>query len=190
MKLNDLSDMTGKVLHALRRIGSGSRVRIAEVSGLTPQQVSGCLSRLDGFGLIEPPLEKGQGWSINSAGLALFAGLPQPEPLPVAEPEPEPPDGPDAESDEDEDDDEENALREAEAVVTDLLARKVDETLSADILLAMEIENDLHAVRCRLLAPVVPAHAARVYREIVAVMPSSIVRALEPITSLIGAHEA
>lgn len=190
MTLRDISEMQRKVLQALRVLGAGTRVTIAEKTELTPQQVSGCLSRLEGYGLIDAPDAAGQGWAINADGLALFAGLEAPtaesEPDPVAAAE----DETNPAADDMDDADGPDALEMESDVVTAILHQKVDRVLAADILNAAQVEHDLFVVRSRLRAPVVPARAGRIYREIVEALPVSLVAALQPITRLIEAHES
>ena len=55
---------------------------------------------------------------------------------------------------------------------------------------AMEIELALDRVRSLLRAPRIPSHSARVYREVVAVLPSVLREALAPITALVGLENA
>lgn len=189
MKLQNISEMQRKVLQALRVLGAGTRVTIAEKAELSPQQVSGCLSRLEGYGLIDAPDEPGQGWTINADGLALFAGL---EPPPAAsEPEPDQvASAEDATNPTTADADGPDALEMESDIVTTILSQKVDRVLAADILNAAQVEHDLFVVRSRLRAPVVPARAGRIYREILEALPCSLVAALQPITRLIESSES
>lgn len=187
MRLQDISEMQRKVLKALRVLGAGTRVTIAEKTELSPQQVSGCLSRLEGYGLIDAPDEPGQGWAINANGLALFAGL---EP-PPAEPESDQvASAEDATNPTADDADGPDALEMESDIVITLLSQKADRVLAADILNAAQVEHDLFVVRSRLRAPVVPACAGRIYREILEALPCSLVAALQPITRLIESSES
>ncbi len=52
-------------------------------------------------------------------------------------------------------------------------------------MLAMELEVALDDLRRRLRAPIIPARAARVYREVLAVLPPIVQDALEPLTALV-----
>ena len=60
--------------------------------------------------------------------------------------------------------------------------------ITADLLAAMEIEVALDHVRTKLRSSAIPARAQRVYREVLNVLPPTLVEVLEPITTLVAAH--
>lgn len=176
MKLSDLSDINRRILVVLKDIHCGGRRHIAELAGLQPNQVSPALNRLEVMGFIDHPAGPGMGWTITETGYALFgvrppfAAEPEPDTEPVpfpdlcgpefATPEPEP------------------------APIPALL----DADKSAAIMAAMEIELALEQVRGKLRAPMIPARAARVYRELLEALPQVLVDALNPITTVVDAN--
>jgi len=180
MKLSDLSDINRRILVVLKDIHCASRRHIAELTGLHPNQISPALNRLEGMGFIDRPEAPGTGWTMNGTGYALFgmtfSRLPfaiEPEPeteqaaswideLPTSKPKPEP---------------------EPEPVSGPYSPSK-----SAEIMTAMEIELALEQVRGRLTTPIIPAIAARVYREILSALPKVLVETLAPITAVVDGH--
>lgn len=66
--------------------------------------------------------------------------------------------------------------------------RATPDQIAADLLAAMEIEVALDHVRSKLRSTPIPARAQRVYREVLAVLPPTLVEALDPITTLVAAH--
>ena len=188
LKLEDLGINSRDVLRALADQPANRR-RLADKTGLSVTQISRTLNRLSVFGLINHPVAAGDGWSLNAVGYALL-GVTAPEPVsPVAEPDDEyqePPAEPPA------------AEREAIAPAAAIAAIAADpyspatpgdtDRIAADLLAAMEIEVALDHVRSKLRSAAIPARAQRVYREVLNVLPPTLVEALEPITTLVAAH--
>lgn len=182
MTLSDLSDNNRRILALLKDIHTAGRRHIADLTGLEPNQVSSALNRLESMGYIDKPDGPGRGWTMSESGYALF-GL---RPGVVAEPETE-------RADSWIDDIPTIKIRfpiskpkqkpEPEPVAGPYPAGK-----SAEIMAAMEIDLALEQVRGRLTAPLIPARAARVYREILAALPPVLAEALAPITALVEAQ--
>lgn len=174
MKLTELSDINRRVLLAMYTHGAMTRQHIAQVSGLSPQQASGGLTRLDSMGLVDPPDQPGQGWTITAKGRAmLFDALPKAGEPPAPEPEP----GLDSESESEPEPDQEFEIESESG------PEVVSNAIAAELLQAMEIEVSLDQVRTLLRAPKIPAQSSRVYREIVTALPKPLVDALAPITA-------
>jgi len=189
LKLEDLGINSRDVLRALADQPANRR-RLADKTGLSVTQISRTLNRLSVFGLINHPVAAGDGWSLNAVGYALL-GVTAPEPVsPVAEPDDEPPESPAAEA--------EAADTDAVAPAAAIAAIAADpyspatpgdtDRIAADLLAAMEIEVALDHVRSKLRSAAIPARAQRVYREVLNVLPPTLVEALEPITTLVAAH--
>lgn len=162
MKLTDLSDHHRRILALLKDIHVAGRRHISDLTGLTPSQISPALTRLEAMGYIEKPDTPGRGWTLNESGYALFGLRP-----PVVDPEPKP---------------------ESEPELVAPVAGPYEPGKSADIIQAMEIELALEQVHGRLTAPIIPARAARVYRNILADLPPALVDVLAPITAMVEAH--
>jgi len=197
MKLSDLSPLMRSTLICLRDRITATRGEISDHIGLSRGQVSGALSRLECYGYVKMPDERGNGWTITASGRALFT-IPPPD---GAEPDhasacamtvgdddagipPEAPD-PDFTFADGGDDD---AWMPAEDLMTH--APKIAAPdLSNEIMQAMRIEMDLAHIRARLQAPPLPARASRIYHHLVEALPQSIIDVLQPITALVDAHE-
>lgn len=182
MKLSDLSDNNRRILVGLKDIHCASRRHIAELTGLHPNQISPALNRLEGMGFIDRPEAPGTGWTMNGTGYALFGLAP-----PVVE----------AEANETMPSSPMTAEEFSAASGIPILepetkpapvAGPYPPSKSAEIMTAMEIELALEQVRGRLTAPIIPAIAARVYREILLALPKVLVDTLAPITAVVDGH--
>lgn len=58
--------------------------------------------------------------------------------------------------------------------------------IARELLQAMELEVAMEEVRRRLRAPIIPARTARVYRELLVMLPPAVRDALAPMTALLG----
>jgi DNA-binding transcriptional ArsR family regulator len=191
MKLTDLSPLMRSTLICLRDRITATRGEISDHIGLSRGQVSGALSRLECYGYVKMPEERGEGWTITKAGLALFtitppdgeacamtegdddAGIPPEEPAP---------DFTFADGGDD------DAWMPAEDLMTH--APKIAAPdLANEIITAMKLELDMERVIVRLKAPIIPARASRIYHNLVAALPESIIEALAPITDIVKAYE-
>lgn len=197
MTFSDLSPIMRSTLKALHDRITATRGEIANMTLLDRSQISGALSRLECYGYVKMPEERGNGWTITPKGRALFTihqtdGA-EPDPCPasaMAEGDddagisPEEPD-PDFTFADGGDDD---AWIPADEPMT--RAPKIAAPdLSNDILQAMRIEMDLAHIRARLQAPLIPAQASRIYHHLVEALPQSIIDVLQPITAMVDAHE-
>lgn len=77
--LSDLTEKQRQVLGELRAARVAQRATLSEKTGLTRDQVSGVLNRLEAFGLVEKTDQ--WGWKITTAGDAFY-------PMPAAQTEP------------------------------------------------------------------------------------------------------
>jgi len=103
-------------------------------------------------------------WTLTNKGLKELAAASPPEPQPEPpQPEPEPEFASQLEYEPD----------------------SAPDPIARDLMLAMELEVALDDLRRRLRAPIIPARAARVYREVLAVLPPIVQDALEPLTALV-----
>ncbi|MCO5763777.1 MAG: hypothetical protein NHG36_20125 [Chromatiaceae bacterium] len=190
MQLKDLSDTNQRIMLILKDVHSAPRKRITELTGLTPNQVSPALNRLEAMGFVEHSDEFGAPWTITKTGYALF-GLNPPiqsapeSPAPEPEPEPEPateisfPDscGPEFAT-----------VPEPEPEPAPGIEPVPSPFAAAEMMTAMEVEFALEQARRRLRHPAIPARAARIYRGILEALPEVLVKELHPITAIVDAH--
>lgn len=194
LKLRDLGITSQSVLRALAEQPDNRR-GLSDKTGLSCAQVSRTLTRLAVFDLINRPDETGGLWALNAAGYALLDGATAPKPVsPVAELDNEPPE-PTAEM----------SVAKIEAADTEAVAHAAPiapiaadlyspmppantDRIAVDLLAAMEVEVALDHVRTKMRSAAIPARSWRVYREVLNVLPPALVEALEPITTLVAAH--
>jgi len=121
-------------------------------------------------------------WTLTNKGLKELAAASQPEPQPQPEPDPQPsvPPNPEPEP-------APEPQSEPEFVAElDYEPDSAPDPIARDLMLAMELEVALDDLRRRLRAPVIPARAERVYRELLTLLPPIVRDTLSPITALLG----
>lgn len=196
--------LSNPVRLVLEAIGAGASQRKTVFEhcreSLSRQQVDRAMARLDAMGLCDKPAQFGKDWQLTRQGRILL-GLPASEPALGADEtdstdsdEPELPAELPAEM---------SAEMSAELPASDANFDPTawepepdsapppcvsSDQIAADLLAAMEIEVALDHVRTKLRSAAIPAQAQRVYREILNVLPPTLVDALDPITLLVAAH--
>lgn len=218
MRLIDLSPHHRQVLIAMGRHALHKRREIADQTELTAQQVSSALNRLEASGFIDAPAAPGGDWCITDKGTHLLEAAAIQVNIPALEKPKTMPTDPEDASGENSPPveqkiptDAENPLinatepamatepdaDDAEIQWPDFVPKDAPQEgsdasseLEAALLNAMEIELALDRVRSLLRAPRIPSHSARVYREVVAVLPSVLREALAPITALVEMENA
>lgn len=207
MQLKDLSDTNRRILTVLKDLHCGSRKYLSELTGLTPNQVSPALNRLEAMGFVEHPDQFGAPWAMTKTGYALF-GLNPPNQAAPESPAPDVVtyplsaiiDAPDPESEPepateipfpDSCGPEFAKVPEPEPEPAPVIAPVPGPYAtgkSAEIMAAMETELALEQVRGRLRHPAIPARAARIYCGILEALPEVLVKELQPITAMVDAH--
>ena len=168
---------TLELLAALRQVGADATV--TDIHHFFPESehrnLSTRLCRMRDHGLCISDLRDGKNyWTLTNKGLKelVAATPPEPQPQPSVPPEPEP--APEPQS-------------EPEFVAElDYEPDSAPDPIARELLQAMELEVALDDLRRRLRAPVIPARAERVYRELLTLLPPIVRDALSPITALLG----
>lgn len=171
MKLHDLSPDAQHILRTLYFSGAGMRrSELGEQTGLTLDQISPHLSRLKAKGWLETEVtHDGSGalWRLTEVGQSLLPYGDKSEPEP--EPEPEEPIEPDF------------------PTKLEYVPDGADAAVAVQLLDAMEVEVALDRLRHQQRFKLIPAQTARVYREVVAALPTVLREALEPLTEWLEA---
>lgn len=171
------------ILAALRQIGADAAV--TDLQPFFPESehrhLSTRLCRMRDHGLCIADMRDGKNyWTLTHKGLRELAAASEPEPQPEPAPQPSVPPEPEP-APEPQPEPEFVAELDYEpdsAPEPDHIAR--------ELLQAMELEVALDDLRRRLRAPIIPARAERVYRELLTLLPPIVRDALSPITALLG----
>lgn len=165
LKLSDVGMNCQLVLQALAEMPMRRR-GLANKTGLTVIQVSRSLNRLELFALVDHPETHGGDWIITPIGMAIL-GKNETMPSDVIQ---------------------DVAIADNQKVADETNANAEEDFDYSARVIAMEVEASLDYIRTKLQAPAIPASAQRVYRELLAVLPTPLIEALAPITALITSH--
>lgn len=169
------------LLAALRQVGADAAV--TDIQPFFPEDaranISTRLCRLRDHGLCIADMRDGKNyWTLTNKGLKELAAASQPDPQPDPQPEPQQPEPQPEPAPE--------PQPEPEFVAElDYEPDSAPDPIARDLMLAMELEVALDDLRRRLRAPVIPARAERVYRELLTLLPPIVRDTLSPITALL-----